>query len=242
MIEWNGYTIRKVEMTKEQKSELYSGGCNSCGVEDAPEEVVNLTHGSYLIEETVQFFEVDNYLIEEYNIHVHNLNFGLRKKNVLKEYINKVAERKEEEKIGEVLSEITVFNNDLHTELVFIDNVATMKNYFNKQITVERELVKYSVPIWSDSEVIGHEEMESFAYVLFLGDKSEIEIFYNDEMKKYSAYDGVEGYGWYDTIKEAVKSYMDSSFRYNTDEEYYEPNCSNCRDGGCLYCEPHRFL
>ena len=25
-------------------------------------------------------------------------------------------------------------------------------------------------------------------------------------------------------------------------EDYYEPDCSNCGDGGCYYCEPHRYL
>jgi len=245
MIKWNDYTIKKVEMTKEQRSELYNRGCNSHGMSDAPEVIANLEQGSYLIEETGQFFEVENYVIKEYKIHVHNLDFGIGKENVLKDYLNKVSERKEEEQLGDVLSEIIVFNNDLHTELVFADDVATMKPYYNKQITVKRVLEKYSLPVWSESfvpKVIGHEEMESFAYTLFLGDKNEIEIFYNEEMKKYSAYDGIDGYGWYDTIKEAVKSYMDSEYRYNTDEEYYESNCSNCRDGGCLYCEPHRFL
>lgn len=26
------------------------------------------------------------------------------------------------------------------------------------------------------------------------------------------------------------------------ESEYYKPTCSTCGDGGCPYCEPHRFL
>lgn len=26
------------------------------------------------------------------------------------------------------------------------------------------------------------------------------------------------------------------------DPDYYEPSCSACGDGGCIHCEPHRFI
>jgi hypothetical protein len=30
--------------------------------------------------------------------------------------------------------------------------------------------------------------------------------------------------------------------RDEEDEDHYEPSCSRCGDGGCFWCEPHRFI
>lgn len=219
-----GYTVRKVEITQEQKRELFKNGASSYGIEHIPKEIKELEEGYYMIVETGDFFSIENHMLEKYNIHVHNVKFGFKAKNVLIDYIHAVSDIKEQKKLGEILAEITVFNNDLDTPLEFSNGVATMKPYFHKSI-----------------KILNHDDGSNW-YSLFVNDVEIANVVYNEDMNQYSSYDGVDGCGWYDNIKEAVKSFMNSNYRYPTDEEYYEPSCSNCGDGGCIHCEPHRFI
>lgn len=217
------YTVQKVKMTDEQRIKLFHYGANSYKIDKAPKEIKELEEGYYMVVETGEFFSIKNHMLEEWNIHVHDITFGLRRNNVLRDYLETVNKMTEQGELGKVLSEITVFDNDLYTPLEFSNGVATMKPYFYKSIEVSK-----------------HDDIGW--YSIHLDGVEVANVIYNDDMEKYSSYDGVDGCGWYDNIKKAVKSFMDSNYRYPTDVEYYEASCSNCGDGGCMYCEPHRFI
>lgn len=66
------------------------------------------------------------------------------------------------------------------------------------------------------------------------------EVYYDFENKKYSVHDGAEGYGWHDSINEAIEYYMDIEYKENLEVDV--PKCIKCGDGGCFHCEPYRFL
>lgn len=202
--------------------------------EDTPNEISSLEDGYYLIEGENQYFKIETtklYLSDGYK---REMYFPLFKSSVIEDYLSDVYERKEQELLGETLAEITDFKNDLYTELVWENDIAKMKPYYNKQIYVKRYKESYT-----DFNGVKHTE---YRYKLHLNGQSEVEIYVGEGTTPYSAYDGVEGYGWYSTIKEAVKSYMEVCYNYPTDEIWEEPKCSNCGDGGCIYCSPSDFL
>lgn len=222
-VEWNGYTI--VEVNDKKVEEMFCGVYVHGEHDYTPSEVKGLKEGYYKIVEENQYFMVGEYYSDYSKENIRSYKFILREKNVLLDELDRLSEREEQEKLAEVMSEVIIFENDLANELVFIDGKAKLKNYYNKNI----ELV-----VWEDLDD---------NYTLYVDGKEEVDIVSNTkEDGTYSAYDGVTGYGWYSNIKGAIKSYMDNNFRYDTDEEYYEPNCTNCGDGGCFYCEPHRFI
>lgn len=139
---------------------------------------------------------------------------------------NEQALREHQEAEGQILSEIIAFNSDMNTPLEFINDVAVMKTYYHKSIKLKK--------------------LDKNEYRLYIDGKNLADVFYNDEMNKYSAFDGVDGYFWHDTLKQAVKTYMDSCYHYQNplddDYDYDEVSCTSCGDGGCVHCEPHRFL
>lgn len=220
MLKWNGYTINKVD--KEEAEDYFTGSYVYSIDEEIPKDIANLENGYYKIEEVNEYFMING--TSEYR-NWRELIFSCFKTNVIKSVIKKNSQRKYEEELGEVLAEVTLFENDLKNELIFdVDGKAQLLNYYQKQVEVG---------------VTEHENI----YRLYLDNQDEfVDIHYDEEDKEYSAHDGAEGYGWYKTIKEAVKNYMDSEFRYPSDDVYDEISCSNCRDGGCFYCEPHRYL
>lgn len=226
MIIWNGYTIKKVDM-KEVEGD-FSGVYVMTIDENVPDEIVNLEVGYYEIVGLNQYFEIGDRMLE------YGGNMELvtpwGEPNVLRKYISDKTEKEYERKLKEELDAINLerktFDNDLNNLLVFNNGIALMKNYYHKKVEVRT------------SEHEG-------SFELYLDGNFEVDIYYNEDNNNYSAYDGVDGYGWYGSIKEVVKSYMDHTCRYKTiddGDDYYEPSCSNCGDGGCLYCEPHRFL
>lgn len=141
---------------------------------------------------------------------------------------NELALRQYQEAEGEILAEIIEFEKDMIVPLEFISRVAKMKNYKQKSL-----------------EVVDFEDGSGW-YDLRVNGTAEVNIVHNEDDGKYSAYDGVDGYGWHDTIKQAVKYYMDSLYGYHNpfgeDDDDYEVSCTNCGDGGCWHCEPSRFI
>lgn len=123
---------------------------------------------------------------------------------------------------SKILEEINVFENDLNNPIEFIDNVAKLKDYRFKTIEIFNDNTNW--------------------YDLIVNGKSVANIVFDEEENKYSAYDGVDGYGWHETIKQAVKIYMEYNYNYPTNEESDRVICSNCGDGGCIYCDQKTFL
>lgn len=226
-IVWKNHVIKKVVLNEEQINEVYSFGklVQRLVENEKLGELTTLQDGYYEIVGLNQFFSIETIELSDLNKKWRELHLPYSKENVINTYLNQLAEREYQEEEGEILAEIAVFNSDMDTPLEFMDGVAKMKNYYRKTI----ELKNLN---------------EDYYCNLYLNGKYEIEIYFNEDMKKYSAYDGVEGYGWHDTIKQAVKFYMDSCYRYKNsfDGDYTEPSCSSCGDGGCPHCESHRFI
>ena len=64
------------------------------------------------------------------------------------------------------------------------------------------------------------------------------DIYYGGEVRM----DKGEVTGVYDEYEGRNKS-LEKLWGYKRSQpEYDEPNCSNCGDGGCMWCEPHRFI
>lgn len=225
---WKNHNIKKVELTEEQANEIF-GGIEVNKLDERLQDLQGLENGFYVVEGLEQYFEISDSRLSSKGVgRLKDIILPCFKPSVIRNYLSELAERAFQEVEGEILAEITVFNNDMSNELVFVDDVAKLKDYKHKSL-----------------EVVSLEEGSGW-YDLRVDGRAEVNIVYNEDMNKYSSYDGVEGCGWYDTIKEAVKSYMDYTYRYKNpygdEDEYYEPSCSACGDGGCFHCEPHRFL
>ncbi|MFJ7982295.1 hypothetical protein ACIQ1D_18715 [Lysinibacillus xylanilyticus] len=218
---WKNHTIKKVELDNEQLSKLFSG-VYVCTLDEKLPEIYSLEDGRYFIEGVNQYFTIKTKEVKQLNSKWREIIFPLGKSNVIHNYLDELHEREGQEKLGEILAEITVFENDISTPLEFVDGVAKMKNYYNKTLEIKK--------------------CEGFEIhdLMIDGKDPHVEIHYFEG--QYACHDGATGYGWYDTIKKAVKSYMNQTYRYPSDEEYYEPSCTNCGDGGCFHCEPYRFL
>lgn len=223
---WENHTINKVELSKEKAIDLFNGVI-SCTLDERVHELVNLQDGYYFIEEVNQYFEIQTKEVQQFNEKWKEVVFPWGKPSVIHDYLDKLHLRDYQEAEGEILAEMTVFNNDIDNELVFVDGVAKMKNYYRKTVEV-------------------HSHGDGW-FDLYVNGIDEVNICPNPDEGEYSAYDGVDGYGWYDTVKKAVKGYMDYKYRYinpldGNEDDCYDVSCSNCGDGGCFYCEPHRFL
>lgn len=226
MIKWNEYLIEQVTPTQKEMEDLFEYGAIVTSVDEfTPEEIAELQEGYYRIVETNQLFNIENH-DTDWGTHTHCFYFGIRKPNVLHDYMNKLAIRAEEEKLGEALAEITEFKNDLDSELVFVHDIAQLKNYYGKLVEIKR----------TPDEEIG------YYYNLLINDVPVVELYQNGK-GEYTAYDGLDGNGWYTNIKKCVKAYMDVNYRYSIDtDDYDDVSCTNCGDGGCMYCEPNRFM
>jgi hypothetical protein len=133
-------------------------------------------------------------------------------------------------------AEQTAFMQDLDKPLVFDGDNAEMKNYYGREIRISKDTV------FMNGDLDLHVDGIHMANIMT-----------DEEQTEYSCYDGVDGYFWYPTPKEAVKKFMDEHFSYpslgySTDDEgepiddYEEISCRTCGDGGCWHCEPYRFI
>lgn len=222
---FNGYLIKKVELEDSIKRELFSG-VTSTDIKDLPEEFGTIEAGYYVIEELNQYFKLDDKFIQYGGS--RSIYFPLWKPNIIHKHLKKVWERQHQEKEAVIMAEITEFNNDLDTPLRSIDGYGILKPYYHSELKTLNITHLFDVDNKDDK-----------IYELYINGLVEVEIHYNKH--GYSCYDGFEGYGWHSSIKRAVKTYMDSRYKYPGDESY-EPSCSSCGDGGCVHCEPSRFI
>ena len=224
---WRDNKIKKVELSEEKQKELLIGAY-TVRLDEKLTELMGLKDGYYVIEGLEQYFFVSSHEVPELNSKWRKISVPFEKldENVIIKYLDELHEREYQEHEAEIFAEINAFNQDMDTELVFVDGVAKMKKYYRKDLEVRQ---------YTDME------ME-----LCVNGIAEVDIYFNEDDNKYSAYDGVDGYGWHKTIKQAVKAYMDYTYSYKNpfgnEDDYYEPSCSNCGDGGCWHCQPHRFL
>lgn len=198
-------------------------------------EAFYLPNGFYRIANTEEYFLIRTDDNREFGGSISkSLSVKLQTKNSLFESISQIREEKEQVLIDahkkRINDEIENFKSKIGSELKFDGDYAEIEDLFFKKLKVFRT--------------------EYGDYDLYVDDKceAEIHIYKNDESDEltYSCHDGAEGYGWHKTIHEAIKSYMEYNYRYpNHDGEYdedYEIRCTFCGDGGCIHCEPHRFL
>lgn len=83
-------------------------------------------------------------------------------------------------------------------------------------------------------------DIKSECHILQINDGGKVDIFYNPNKTggQYSIYDGVEGFGWYNTPREAVDSYIKEEFLKDLNNH---AECSSCGGGGCIHCDPNFF-
>lgn len=221
---FNGYLIKKVELEDSVKRELFSG-VSSTDIKDLPEEFNTMEAGYYVIEELKQYFELDDDMVQYGG--TRNICFPLWKKSMIHDYLEKIWNREYEEKEAVIMAEITEFNNDLDTPLRSIDGYGILKPYYNSELKIQNITHLYDI------------EDDTKIYELYVNGWTVIEI--HHDKQGYSCFDGFQGYGYHSSIKRAVKAYMDSRYKYPGNESY-EPSCSSCGDGGCVHCEPSRFI
>ena len=224
---WRDNKIKKVELSEEKEKELFIG-VHTFRLDEKLTELMELKDGYYVIDGLEQYFLVTSHEVPELNSKWRKISLPFERfgESVIVKYLDELYVREYQEIEAEIFAEINAFKQDMDNELVFVDGVAKMKKYYHKDLEVK---------LYTDMD------ME-----LYVNGIAEVDIYFNEDDNKYSAYDGVDGYGWHSTIKEAVKAYMDYNYSYKNplgdEDDCYEPSCSNCGDGGCVHCQPHRFL
>lgn len=220
MTKFNGFDIIKLEKPTQSFSGVYS-----YSLERTPEAIQNLEPGYYSIDGK-EFKVKKGEFMQEFMI-------PLRTSNIIVDYMDAIRDREWQEELGKILSEIIEFELDMKNELIWNNYEAKMKSYYFKEITIKKNLEEYED---YDNEI-------PYIHELFLDGRYTIDIYYHEEDKTYTCYDGWNIYGrGSKTIKEVVKRFMDDKYRYPGDEEEYEVSCSACGDGGCPHCEPWRFI
>lgn len=118
--------------------------------------------------------------------------------------------------------ELVEFEKSMEGPIDFTGGSYELKPFFGRVFEVTPEIL----------------ETDYESYRITLDGQYNIDIVSGDG--GYIAYDGVEGYGWYPSVKLALKSYLRSRYVSYSDGGYED--CSSCRGGGCFHCEPHRFI
>lgn len=201
---------------KLEKPTISFGGVNCYSLNETPEEIQNLENGYYSVDGNEFKIEKGKY--------TESILFPMSQKgNPIMKWIDDKWEKQQLEKDWDKAIEIKEWMEDLNKPLVFgEDDKAHLKKWNGKEIYIEK------------SEEYDNDNI----YDVFVDNKPFIEL-WKHEVGTYSCYDGWESYRKSTNPKIAIENMLKSCFRNKNEDG---ASCSSCGDGGCIHCEPHRFI
>lgn len=214
-----------IEIIALEKPTQNFGGVSVTGLSEFPKEIQDLEDGYYSIDGHEFHVSKGKYR--------HEVATPLWSNSIIEKWLHDKWQKEHEEEEKKKQDEMKIWTDDLEKPLMNRDKGHTifLKNWKGR-----------TVKLIESNEY--EEKGDNKTYDVFINDKQHCELEYitTDGEPFYRCWDWESYYRKDANPKIALQNMLEKDFRWKDEQADYEPSCSACGDGGCIHCEPYRFI